>query len=175
MSFSTRAGLALCSVALLASPLAAQAVPAPKPAAKPVPAVAGPVTRAGFTNNVDASFQRVDANKDRVVTQAEIAATEARAQAEVQARFTVRRKQAFDRLDINKDNQVSFAEFAAGSPRPLVATNGQAAMSRLDTNKDGKVTIEEFRVPAMKRFERIDANRDGTATVQEQARVAGNR
>jgi len=128
-----------------------------------------------FTKDVDTSFQRVDANKDGFVTKNEIAVAEARAQATVQAQFTVRRKQAFDRLDTNKDGQVSFAEFAAGSPGPRVATNGQQALTQLDANKDGRVTLVEFRVPAMRRFERIDANRDGTATVEEQRKLAGNR
>jgi len=172
----TRACIAFGSLVLIAGSVSAQGAPAPRPVAAPTPAVvAKPVTRTMFTKDVDASFQRVDSNKDGFVTQIEIAAAEARAQANVQAQFTVRRKQAFDRLDTNKDGQVSFAEFAAGSPGPKLATNGQQALAQLDTNKDGRVTLVEFRVPAMRRFERIDANRDGTATVEEQRKLAGNR
>ena len=132
-------------------------------AAAPTPKA---VTRAAFIANVDANFQRNDTNHDGSLSKAEIAATELRAQQQLDARLTVRRKEAFDRVDTNHDGSVSFAEFAAASPTPK-ADDGSKAIAVLDTNRDGKVSVEEFRAPALKRFDAVDKDRDGVASVDE--------
>lgn len=159
MLFSALA-LTMASAAQAATPVAV-----PK-AAAPAAKAPTPVTRAAFVANVDTSFQRNDANRDGFLTKAEIAATEARAQQQVEARLTVRRKEAFDRVDANHDGTVSFAEFAAAMPG-VKADDGTKAIAVLDTNKDGRVSIEEFRAPAVKRFDSVDKNRDGIASVDE--------
>ena len=127
----------LISVLALATASAVQAAApvAPAPAAAPAPK---PVTRAAFIANVDTNFQRNDTNRDGSLSKAEIAATELRAQQQLDARLTVRRKEAFDRIDTNHDGSVSFAEFAAASPTPK-ADDGSKAIAVLDTNRDGSV------------------------------------
>lgn len=154
----------LISALALATASAVQAAtPAPAPVAAAVPKA---ITRAAFIANVDTNFQRNDANRDGSLTKVEIGATEARAQQQLDARLTVRRKEAFDRVDANHDGSVSFAEFAAASPTPK-ADDGSKAIAVLDTNRDGKVSVEEFRAPALKRFEAVDKNHDGIASVDE--------
>ena len=144
----------------------ATAASAATPAPPATPSAPTPVTRAAFVANVDTSFQRNDANRDGFLTKAEIAASELRAQQQLEARLTVRRKAAFDRVDTNHDGSLSFAEFAAAMPAPKV-DDGSKAIAALDSDKDGKVSLAEFRTPALKRFESVDKNGDGVASVDE--------
>lgn len=160
------------SLPLLMSAVSLSAESRPKPVSPTIASTAAkPVTRGAFTKDVDTSFERVDVNRDKSLSQAEIAAAEGRAQAGQQAKFTIRRKQMFDRLDTNRDGQVNFAVFATAVPAPRPPSDGKAALGQLDTDKDGRVVLGEYRAPALRRFARIDANQDGTATVEEQ-RVA---
>lgn len=161
------APLALTAL-IAASPLAAQAT---------APAAAGPqpVTRVDYTQRIDATFGRIDTNKDGALSIAEIAAAETRDKATIEAQLTVRRKQAFDKLDTNKDGQISFSEFAAGMPQANIPTDGKAMLTALDTNKDGKVSQAEYRAPQMAKFTRVDVNKDGIASVDEQRKAATGR
>lgn len=137
---------------------------------------------------------RADANRDGVVTRAEVVA-----QAEVR----------FGRFDANRNGRVEPHERGAGrTGRAMTAAEfqqrAQARFARLDTNRDGTLTVEErrkgpramrgargpggehrgvhgragrhdavaltavqFRDRALARFDRVDANRDGRVDTAE--------
>lgn len=112
-------------------------------------------------------FDRMDADKDGVVT---------RAEAEAQA------GKAFDRLDTNKDGVIDDAELKAHSDRMkarLAKRGGDEAKAgkradrfeSSDADKDGKVTRVEFLAKAAPWFARADADKDGKVTREELAAV----
>lgn len=158
------------AVALVAGVSAsASAAPAQAPrAAAPAAQAQQPATRAGVLKNVDAAFKSVDTNGDGLLTQAEIAAAEAR---NLQGRVAAARQRMeaeFTKLDTNKDGQLSKAEFMAAAPQaPTTAPNGADVLAVLDKNKDGKVALEEYRAPIIGRFDAIDTNHDGTISEAE--------
>ena len=170
-----RAAAALgLAAGFLASPALAQAArpAAPRPAAAALPAGRA-VTRAEINADVETSFAAIDANKDGVLSKAEIAAAEARNQQQMLTNLTARRKAVFDKFDANHDGSISYAEFTAASPLPAIKSDdGSQALAQLDTNHDGKISKEEFRAPRMSRFDALDTNHDGTISVEEQ-RAAG--
>jgi Ca2+-binding EF-hand superfamily protein len=149
-----------------------------------------PTTRADMLAQTAKRFAALDANKDGVVTQAEVD----QAHAAMQARRAEQRKQRMDerftRLDTNKDGQLSKAEYDAAFTRPTDGARtadakgrppmrfhrgrfakgtaaGGGLIARLDANKDGKVTLAEFQAGPIAMFDRIDTNKDGTITAAE--------
>lgn len=150
-----------------AAPVLATAAPA-APAAKAAAPAAQAPTRAAIIKNIDTSFKAVDSNGDGILTQAELAAAEAKG---VQARLATARQRMdaeFAKLDTNKDGQLSKAEFMAAAPQaPAGAPNGADAMAQLDKNGDGKVVLDEYRAPLLTRFDAVDTDRDGTITAAE--------
>lgn len=80
-------------------------------------------------------FERLDANKDGVITKEEY-------QADVAARFA--------KLDTNKDGKVSEEERAAARP------GGGAGRGMT-----GDMTLADMQAQSQKRFDRLDTNQDG--------------
>ena len=148
------------SVALLAAgtavPAFAQAQPAP-----PV------IPRTTYLAAMDAEFRKMDADRDGVVTRAEIEASQ-RAAAAVEA---ARRNRAlFAQLDADRNGQLSPVEFARATPPEPV--NAVPLITQYDSNRDGKVSQVEYRTVKLTRFDRIDTDKDGVVSVPEQ-RAAG--
>jgi Ca2+-binding EF-hand superfamily protein len=144
------------------------------------------MTRAAVEQRADQAFDRLDANRDGKLDQADREA---------------RQKIRFDRVDTNHDGEVSYAEFAAaragfdqarktrmaergarsgrdgarrGEHRMAVNRFGhgfvghRGALARVaDADKDGAVSKAEFQARILQRFDRLDANHDGTVTADE--------
>ncbi|PKB14850.1 EF hand domain-containing protein [Novosphingobium kunmingense] len=135
------------------------------------------ITRAQAQTKAESMFDRMDANKDGKIDQADRAARQA---------------ERFARLDIDKNGQISPEEMAAGhqrKPRPDgAATGGDHAghkmgmrgghrgghggghggmMKMADANKDGAITKTEAVAAALAHFDKADANRDGSVTPDE--------
>lgn len=143
--------------------------------AQEAPAPQREMTRAAAEQRADQIFDRLDANHDGKLDQADR-----------EARQRIR----FDRVDTNHDGQVSYAEFTAARARFAQARKdhpaqhsgrfgqhgrgfaGRGGMVRLaDADKDGVITKAEFEGAALQRFDRLDANHDGTVT-REEAKAA---
>ena len=160
-----------------AAPALATAAPAaaaqtPRPAAQQQIAP----TRAAVLRNLETSFKALDNNGDGTLSQAEIAAAEAKGQQ--QRLSTVRSKieAEFTKLDTNKDGQLSRAEFMAAAPQSAGAPpNGANLLAQLDKNKDGKVSTDEYRAPILSRFDRADTNHDGTLSATERQAAQATR
>ena len=161
--------IAATFAAATAAPALASAPAAPARTATPAPAAQNQLpTRAQIIQNVAASFKTVDTNGDGVISQAELAAAEAKALQERVAIARQRVEAEFNKLDTNHDGQLSKAEFMAAAPTgPATPPNGADMMAQLDKNHDGKVTLDEFRAPTLARFDQIDTNHDGTISAAE--------
>ena len=167
------AGAALLAVGLLSSPAGGQ--PAPRPVPPPaansvVPPVAKavPVARADFILTMDGEFGKMDGDKDKVVTKAEIEQFQrsvADAEAQARARAT------FNRLDTDKNGQLSYAEFGKLSVATS-RTNATPILGQSDLNRDGKITLVEFRTAKLANFDAMDADKDGVVSIPEM-RAAG--
>jgi hypothetical protein len=124
------------------------------------------MTRAAVEQRADQAFDRLDANRDGKLDQADREA---------------RQKIRFDRVDTNHDGEVSYAEFAAARAAPPRGYHPRAfnrfghgsaghrgALARVaDADKDGAVSKAEFQARILRRFDRLDANHDGTVTADE--------
>ena len=161
------AAIASLTILAPAAPLAAQSNAAPSGAA-----AAQPVTRTALSNQLNASFIRLDSNSDKSLNTAEIEAAQKRQVAEAQNVISKRLEAEFAQLDGNKDGQLSLAEFKAAAPTPKAAPASEL-LGQFDKNKDGKVTQDEFRATPLANFDRIDTNKDGT--ISEAERTAATR
>jgi hypothetical protein len=131
-----------CSVAAGGIAHAAPQNPPPPGAQSPRPAKAPPATREEALTRADRMFDRLDADRDGKITQAELTAAR-------QARIERRE--------------------AAGKPvrqRAGEAPGGRM-FAHLDQNRDGAISRDEFRATAMRRFERVDSNADGRIDAAE--------
>ena len=167
----TRTFLACAAIAATALPAAAFAQTKPAPAQQQAPQSE---TRAAYTQNVDATFNQVDTNKDGFVTRAEIDAAQTKELQALKTRQQQELQAEFTKLDTNKDKQLSLAEFQAAA-RPLPPTQPDAPIAKLDSNKDGKISRDEYRAPKLADFDKADANHDGTLTIAELKAVAGGK
>jgi len=133
-------------------------------------------TRAGAQQRADQMFDRLDANHDGKIDQADRA---------------IRQKARFDGLDTDHNGQLSYAEFTAardarngrgdgkrgdragrrGDHRMAMGgfhgRGGFRTMRMADADKDGAITKAEFETSALQRFDRMDGNHDGTVTPDE--------
>lgn len=153
---------AVLAVLVAATPSAALAQAAAKPAA-----TAAPPTRAGLTAKLESTFKGADANSDGALTTAEIDAVQKHAADQAVAAVTARLADQFAKLDADKNGQLTRAEFLAAAPTARATGAGDPAVKQLDVNKDGKVTLDEYRTPMLAAFDRIDANKDGTLSDEE--------
>lgn len=103
--------------------------------------------------NLERMFDRLDADKDGVVT-----IQEALALPDLK----------FDEADTNKDGFVDRAEIDAAIRKMMV----DRVIARFDTDGDGKVSKEEAEKPFKKRFAIFDRNDDGKVT-KDELRLAG--
>lgn len=157
--------LPLAGLSLAALAAAAAAQQAPAPAATQAP------TRVSILQTADGNFQRMDANKDGVLTKAEIDAAEARQRQTATQNLENAVRQRFNKLDTDKNGSVSYAEFRAGAPtiRTPAAPASTTLLQNRDGNKDGRITAAEFRAPIMVMVDRIDTNKDGILSPAETA------
>lgn len=137
-------------------------------------------SRATVLKTLDDNFKGIDSNGDGTLTQAELAAAEAKVVQQRLVQVRGRFESEFARLDTNKDGTLSKAEFMAAAPTaPTAAPTGANSLAQLDSNKDGKVSAAEYRVPVLSRFDRADSNKDGTLSLAERQAAAsadaGNR
>ena len=166
--FNRHLMLAATFAAAAAAPAFASAPSAPAKTSAPAAAQNQLPTRAQIIQNVAASFKAVDTNGDGVLSQAELAAAEAKGLQERVALARQRVEAEFNKLDTNHDGQLSKAEFMAAAPTgPTTAPTGADVLAQLDKNHDGKVTLDEFRGPTLARFDQIDTNHDGTISATE--------
>jgi len=147
----------------------ASAQQASKPAPAPsTDATAVAVPRTDFLQTMDAEFRKMDANKNNVVTRAEIEQFQrAKGLAEAQARV----RALFAQLDADKNGQLSAAEFGkmAVAPAP---PNAAPIMGQADLNRDGSITLVEYRTAKLANFDRMDTDKDGIVSAAEM-RAAG--
>jgi hypothetical protein len=159
--FTLRLPLAIVLMASLAAPAAAQtAAPSGQPQ--------GPTRRADVQKSLDDNYAKLDADKDGMLSRAEIDRAQAEAVRNAQAALAHRMEQEFAKLDTNKDGALNIAEFRAATPAPRSVSTDEF-LGRFDSNKDGRVSAAEFKNPPLAAFDRLDANKDGTLTPQEQA------
>ena len=147
-------------------------------------------TRAEVTAKVQQRFARLDANRDGVLTQAEIQAAPAgKGQRRAMRDGHGGNADAmFARLDANRDGSISRAEFDAGHQKRAEGKGawgsnragarggmGMHMFAMADANKDGRVTLAEAQSAALKHFDMVDANRDGQITPEERQQMRANK
>lgn len=131
----------------------------------------GVITKAELTASLDKKFAEMDVNHDGKLTKEDREAMRAK-----------RMDDRFAKLDANKDGQISKAEFTAGhqrtdadGKRPDGKRMGRfgghgprhgGGMMR-DANKDGVITRDEFMAGPLAMFDRADTNKDGKVTAEE--------
>ena len=180
------------AAAVIATPLIAQTMPMPAPAAPHMMMGGGMHDRVQLRTDVAAHVQKMfamrDANHDGVIDQAELAARggkwggkgekDDKDSGAHQGHKPMDRGAKFDMIDSNKDGSISRDEFArhhegmgkmGGHHR--MGRHGGGMMSRMfgmaDANHDGKVTLPEATAMALQHFDKMDANHDGKVTPEE--------
>jgi len=147
-------------------------------------------SRAQLGAHVTAMFQRLDANRDGIITKAESAAAKGQrggrkgGQAERRGdrspeRRTDNRAAMFDRLDANRDGSISRAEFAAAPARRerrlagRTDRNGERGMERGRTMRGGGKGMGRMGRMGFggHMFDMADANRDGQITREERMQM----
>ena len=122
-----------------------------------------PVPRSEFIETMDAEFKARDADKNGVVTKAEI---EAYQRALFMRANQERLAALFQRLDGDKNGQLSRAEFS-GLNLPTLPVNAAPLLSTVDLDRNGRVTLVEYRTGKLRNFDRMDADKDGIVSVIE--------
>jgi len=153
----------------------------------------GKITRDEWRGRAE-FFERLDADSDGIVTEAEMQA--------VKARLSDRGKQGrtssallrhfdtdkdgrvsrtewklrielFDAFDVNKDGFIDPEEVASRDHPARRRPDPKAFFRRFDKNGDGKITRDEF--PSDRRFAEMDTNNDGVISLEEAERALGHR
>lgn len=167
--------LRLATAALItAMPAAAFAQTTDKPPAEE----AKPISRTELSDELNADFADLDADKDGKVTGEEIKARLLRKAEADLAVLKKARDDAFAKLDTNGDGSVSRAEFDDKAPLPTVkdpADKVASNLDRFDSDKDGTITQDEFRAPTLANFDKMDSNKDGTLSAAERTAPAAAR
>ena len=140
---------------------------AARPAAqRPAPAQqqgAQPIARSVFIANMDTEFRKMDADKNGIVTRAELEGFErAISVLDIQKR----NRALFARLDRDRNGQISATEFArlqTAPPRPDVGPK----MAKFDANRDQNIGLVEYRAGTLANFDRLDTNKDGFVNAAE--------
>lgn len=110
------------------------------------------VTRSEVKSSVESHFDEADTNHDGVLTEAE---REVARNQEMQAHFKS--------MDTDGNGQLSFAEFEAAHPR----MGGRGPDGRPMPKPPGDVRKSDAVGRALAMFDRVDANKDGKITAQE--------
>lgn len=159
--------VAIASAVLFSAGVAFSQTPSSAPAAASG-GTRAPVPRTLFIQTMEAEFNKMDADKNGIVTKKEIEDFE-RAVSLLAAQ---RRNVAlFQALDKDKNGQLSPAEFAA-LPMSVPQPNAAAVLAQTDANHDGQITIVEYRAGKLVNFDRMDTDKDGIVTPAEM-RAAG--
>ena len=130
----------------------------------------GSISRQEWLNAAGARFDRLDTNKDGVLTPDELSRAR-------HGRHERSWRHSFSRVDTNGDGQISPAEFRAAFPRAPADL-----FTKLDTNKDGQLSRDELRgmraqaAAAMRQkvFERLDTDHNGSLSLAELQAVRPN-
>ena len=135
-------------------------------AARPAPQQqqqAQPIARATFIASMDAEFRKMDADKNGIVTRAELEGFErAISVLDIQKR----NRALFVRLDTDRNGQISATEFTrlqTAPPQPDVGPK----MAKFDANRDQNIGLVEYRAGTLANFDRLDANKDGYVNAAE--------
>lgn len=112
---------------------------------------------------MDAEFARRDADKNGIVSRAELEQFE---RATAQALAHDQNRRLFAKLDTDRNGSLSAAEFAA-VVGPVTFQDVSLQMKRLDKNQDQQVTPIEYRAATLAGFDRLDTNLDGVVTGEE--------
>jgi len=122
----------------------------------------GTVTYEEFLEASRDRFERIDADKNATISEAEFSSY-------MQARREEHHKNRFEHMDTNKDGKVSKDEFLTSSQE-----RAKRKFERMDENKDGQLSNDELgsRMKhnshfGKKVFSKIDANGDGQITKEE--------
>jgi hypothetical protein len=123
-----------------------------------IAAVVGSFALSGAVLAGEDKLDRLDADKDGKVTQAEYAAGS---------------KTAFDKLDANADGKVTAAEMDAAytTTKPGVGAakvpSSAEKIKTLDTDGDGSLSAVEHEASSRTMFDSLDADKDGSLTAAE--------
>ena len=128
-----------------------------------------PLSRMDFIRQMDAEFQRFDADGNGVVLPQEIEAAQRNA-AEIEA--LRQNRTAFVNLDQDGNGALSPEEFSLLANPDALPVNSAPLMQQFDSDRDGTVTLVEYRIATQANFDRIDSDRDGVVTSMEM-RAAG--
>ncbi|MCH8616949.1 EF-hand domain-containing protein [Sphingomonas sp. SM33] len=154
--------LTFATVFLAATAVAAQAQ---------APAAPEAAVRTEFVKNLEASFDKADANNDGFITAQEMQSMEAKGIAAAQEKVDAQVTAQFQKLDTDKNGSLSLAEFKAVA-KVKANASPQDLLAKFDTNKDGKVSKAEYQALPLAAFDRADTNKDGKVTREEQAKAA---
>jgi Ca2+-binding EF-hand superfamily protein len=154
--------LTISTLFLAATAVAAQAQ---------APAAPEAAVRTDFVKNLEASFDKADANNDGFITAQEMQSMEAKGIAAAQEKVDAQVTAQFQKLDTDKNGSLSLAEFKAAA-RVKANASPQDLLAKFDTNKDGKVSKAEYQALPLAAFDRADTNKDGKVTREEQAKAA---
>lgn len=125
----------------------------------------GQITRAEFVAQAEASFARMDSNRDGVLTQ-----EERRAGKPKRERGTGARPAAYAPIQ----GAAAPRQDDAMQARPGGGMRGPGGgLARMDGDGDGRVTRAEFDTSSRTRFDRMDTNKDGTVDATEMAALSG--
>lgn len=127
------------------------------------PAGPKPIARAQFVASMDSEFRKIDADKNGLLSRAEI---EQFQQLQAAAEARTRNRAQFAELDADKDGRLSAVEFAKLVMAPPPA-NAQPLLARMDGNRDDQISLVEHRAATLANFDRLDTDRDGTVTPLE--------
>jgi len=144
------------------------------------PGADGPkqITRAEVQAQVKSHFDKLDANKDGVVTRAEFDAARAKMQAERKAKAAERHAERFAKLDTDKNGQISRAEYDAAYQARADRKPGErkAGEHRAGDHKAGERGHGDKRWAhrggkgmghGAAWFDRLDDDKDGRVTLAE--------
>lgn len=105
-------------------------------------------TRDGAMGNPGAIFDRLDTNRDGMLSRDE---------------FAKGRELRIERKVVMNDGD-EHGEMAKQHARGGM---GSRMLEMADTNKDGRISLQEMTAMALQRFDRVDANHDGKITPEE--------
>ena len=118
----------------------------------------------GAMGNPGAAFDRLDANRDGMISRDEFAkAREMRVERKVVISGAPGAGMVGEHRGMNKMHRMNGGGRGMGGGR----MGGGGMMRMADLDRDGRVSLQEATTSALQRFDRVDANRDGRITPDE--------